>query len=136
MIWEPRPLPEVTPETAPFWEAATDGRFLLRQCTDCDLIYYYPRSHCPDSLSDETEWIEAAGTGEVYSYTATEIVSGWPENELPLVAAYVELEEGPRLFTNLVNCKPADVDIGMHVKIQFIETKREDIAIPVFEPIE
>lgn len=132
MTWEPRPLPSVTPETAPYWEATADDQLLLCHCTACDLTYYYPRSRCPDCLSDAVEWQEAAGTGVVYSHTATELVSEWPEEALPVVVAYVELDDGPRVLTNLVDCDPADVAVGAPVEVTFVETGA-DLSIPVFE---
>lgn len=136
MTWEPRPLPEVTPETEPYWEAAANGSLLLGECGACGLVYYYPRARCPDCLSDDVEWVEAAGTGSVYSYTVTETVAAWPEEHLPLVAAYVELDEGPRLFTTLVDCTAEDVDIGTRVEVDFVGTEDEAVSIPVFEPVE
>lgn len=136
MTWEPRPVPTVTPETERYWSAAADGRLLLRRCTDCELTYYYPRSHCPDCLGDDVDWVEAAGTGTVYSYTGTGIVERWPDDALPLVLAYVELAEGPRLLTTLVDCDLDDVEIGTDVAATFVPTEDPDVAIPVFEPVD
>ncbi|MBB6646000.1 OB-fold domain-containing protein [Halobellus ruber] len=133
MSWEPRPVPEISPETAPYWAAAAEGRLLLCECQDCDLQYYYPRARCPDCLSGNVEWIDAAGTGTVYAYTATEIVSGWPEEHLPLVLAYVELDEGPRMLTDVVDCGPDEVEVGSSVEVTFVDTDDPDVAIPVFE---
>ena len=135
MNWEPRPLPTVDPETAPFWSATEDGRLLLCECQNCDLRFYYPRSLCPDCASDDVEGVAASGTGTVYSHTVTEHVSNWPDDLLPAVVAYVELDEGPRVLTNIVGCDPADVEIGTRVEVRFVETDR-DLAIPVFEPLE
>jgi uncharacterized OB-fold protein len=134
--WEPRPTPDPTPETAPYWEGAADGRLLLRRCRDCDLTYYYPRARCPDCLGDDVEWVEAAGTGEVYAHTATEHVSDWPEAALPLVLAYVELDEGPRMLATLLECDPSDVGVGTRVEATFVETSAEDVSVPAFEPVE
>jgi uncharacterized OB-fold protein len=135
MSWGPRPLPAVTPETAPFWKAATDGEFHLCECTNCGLVYYYPRALCPDCLSGDVQWLEAEGTGEIYSFTITERTNGWPEEALPLVYAHVELDEGPRIITNVVDCDPATVEIGQRVEVTFIETDENDVAIPVFTPV-
>jgi len=100
--WEPRPLPEVTPETERFWAAAAEGRFLLSECRDCGLVYHYPRARCPDCLGGDVGWLEAAGTGTVYSYTVLPTRAGWPEAALPLVIVYVELDEGVRVISSLV----------------------------------
>lgn len=133
MTWEPRPVPDVTPETEPFWEGAADGRLLLSECQDCGLVYHYPRALCPDCFSEDVEWIEADGEGEVYAYSVTRTMSGWPEDDLPLVVAYVELDEGPRLLTN-VDADPDAVDVGTCVTVRFEETEDEAVAVPVFAP--
>ncbi|SDY25450.1 Zn-ribbon domain-containing OB-fold protein [Halobellus clavatus] len=136
MSWEPRPVPSVTPETAPYWEAAADGTLLLRRCPDCELTFYYPRARCPDCLGDDVEWVEADGTGTVYAHTSTETVAAWPEEDLPLVLAYVELTEGPRMLTALQGCDPDAIEIGTSVAVTFVPTATDDVSIPVFEPID
>ena len=135
MTWEPRPVPEVTPETEPYWSAAAEGRLLLNECGDCGLVYHYPRAHCPDCFGDDVEWTEAAGAGEVYSYSVARTMSGWPEEDLPPVVAYVELDEGPRVMTN-VDAAPEAVEVGTRVEVAFVETDDEDVAIPLFRPVE
>lgn len=132
MTWGSRPVPKVTPETRRFWEAAADGRLLLRQCAGCGLTFFYPRSRCPDCFSEEVEWIEASGDGRVYSYSVQSSVAGWPEEHLPLIVAYIELDEGPRMISNLVDCPPADVAVGDRVVVRFESTTDESIGIPVF----
>ncbi|MCY4729910.1 Zn-ribbon domain-containing OB-fold protein [Natronomonas gomsonensis] len=134
MTWEPRPVPDVTPETEPFWKGASEGRLLLSECQDCGLVYHYPRVLCPDCFSEDVEWLEADGEGEVYSYSVTRTMSGWPKEDLPLVVAYVELDEGPRLMTN-IQADQDVVDVGTRVTVRFKETETNDIAIPVFVPI-
>lgn len=129
--WEPRPVPEVTPETDSFWTAASRGELHVGHCPECDLHFYYPRAYCPDCLA-EADTVPTSGNGTVYSYSVPSKVSGWPEEALPLVVAYVELDEGPRLISNLVECDPADVNIGDDVEVCFLPTEDEDIAIPLF----
>ena len=131
--WEPRPVPETTPESEPYWRAASEGRLLLRECAECGLVYHYPRSLCPDCLSDDVSWTEATGEGEVYAHSTAPSVAGWPEDDLPLVVAYVELDEGPRVLTN-VDADPESVEVGTRVRARFVETE-EDVAVPVFEPV-
>lgn len=130
-----RPVPHVTPETERYWSAAADGRLLLRECLDCGLTYHYPRALCPDCFSEDVDWREAAGTGEVYSYSVTRSMSGWPEADLPLIVAYVELDEGPRLVTNL-DCDPDNVAVGTQVEARFADVNAADVAVPVFVPVE
>lgn len=130
-----RPVPEVTPETERYWSAAAEGRLLVRECNECGLTYHYPRALCPDCFSEDVVWKEASGVGEVYSYSVSETMEGWPEAELPLVVAYVEIAEGPRLLTN-VDCSPEDVEIGSRVEVQFADVDSEGIAVPVFVPVD
>lgn len=129
-----RPVPDVTPETERYWSAAADGQLLLRECPDCGLTYHYPRALCPDCFSEDVDWREAAGTGKVYSYSVARSMSGWPEADLPLVVAYVELDEGPRLVTNL-DCDPDDVAVGTMVEVGFADVDAADVAVPMFVPV-
>jgi uncharacterized OB-fold protein len=133
--WEPRPLPDVTPESEPYWAAASDGRLFLSKCPDCSLAIHYPRARCPDCFV-ETEWIEASGDGVVYSYSVAERMEGWPDEALPIVLAYVELDEGPRVMTNVVETDPEDVAVGTRVEARFVPTKDADVSIPVFAPVD
>ena len=135
MSWEPRPVPEPNPETERYWAAAASGELLVRECLDCGLVYHYPRSLCPDCFSENVEWREASGRGEVYSYSIARAMSGWPEADLPLALAYVELDDGPRLMTN-VDADPDDVEIGTRVDVRFVDTDSSDVAIPVFTPVD
>lgn len=135
MTWEPRPSPVVTPENEPYWTGGLDGELRIQRCRDCELVYVYPRAHCPDCLGDGVEWVVASGRGTVYSYTVAHQVAGWPDAELPLVNAYVELDEGPRLMTNLVDCDPEDVAVGISVEVRFEPSEDGAFAVPVFTPV-
>lgn len=115
----PTPSPVVTEETAPFWEAAAEGRWVLPRCRRCGGWIWYPRRFCPDCASRDVEWVEASGRGTVYTFTRIRRGRGpWAEH-LPYVVAYVELDEGPRVLTNIVGCDPDDVHIGMPVQVVF-----------------
>ena len=83
-------------------------------------------------MASDVDWIESGGVGTIYSYTITEHGHGVPEDQFPLVFAYVELDEGPRMMTNVVKCDPADVAVGARVEVTFAETTDEDVAIPLF----
>lgn len=135
MTWEPRPLPQVTPENEAFWAAAAEGTLLLSECADCGLVFHYPRPVCPDCSSEDVEWRESEGTGEIYSFAVGRSLSGWPEDALPEIVAYVELDEGPRVLTN-VRADPGAVEIGHRVEVAFVDTEESGVAIPVFEPVE
>ena len=90
------PLP--FPETAPYWEAAAQGKLLLKHCTACGAYHFYPRALCPFCFSDNTEWHEAAGTGTIYSFSVTR------RAEVPYAIAYVTLAEGQTMMSNIVEC--------------------------------
>jgi uncharacterized OB-fold protein len=98
-------------------------------------VFAYPRAYCPDCFGGNIEWVESEGDGEVYTYTVMRQMSGWPEQDLPLILAYVELDEGPRITSNIVDCDPEDVDVGTPVQVQFVETEDDNIGIPVFTPV-
>jgi len=132
MTWEPKPTPEVNPETYAYWAAASDGDLLLSKCNECGLVYSYPRTYCPDCFSDDVSDLVASGTGSIHAFTCIEQVPDWPEKYLPILLCYVELDEGPRIVSNIVNQDPEDVSIGDRVTVDFVPTQSEDIAIPVF----
>lgn len=134
MTWEPRPIPEVTPETERYWRAAAEGTLLVRACTACGFTFHYPRAFCPECFSPDVEWRDATGEGTVYSFSPAYRMSGWPEEDLPLLVAYVELDEGPRIITN-IDADPDEIEIGSRVRVKFVDTDHEDVGIPVFEPI-
>ncbi len=123
-----------TVETQDFWDATAEGRFLLRRCNTCEAVIWYPRSHCPICMSTDVSWIDAAGTGVVYSFSITRAASGTWKGALPYVLALVELDEGPRILTNIVGIDVDDVRIGMAVKVVF-EDAIEGSALYRFAPV-
>ena len=129
----PTPTPPVNLETRPYWEAAARGVLRLPRCDRCGLVIFYPRSRCPQCRSQDTTWIDLSGRGTVYSYTVTRRIGGRWREHTPLVVAYVELAEGPRMLTNLVDCDPEAVAIGMPVAVVF-DPAGDGVAIPRFTP--
>jgi len=126
--------PEVTPETQPFWDATAQGRIDLAVCDSCGFIPYYPRSICPDCQGTDMTWTTMSGNGTVYSFSVTRSGGGraWRE-QLPFVLAYVQLDEGPIMLTNIVDCDPDTVTIGMAVTAVFDDTG-EGTALVRFTP--
>jgi len=112
-------------EIQPFWDATTEGKLLLKKCNDCSEIHYYPRTICPFCFSDNTVWIEASGKGSIYSYSVIR------RAEIPYVIAYVTLEEGPTMMTNIIDCDLDSVRIDMSVTVSFVDTG-EGNALPMF----
>jgi uncharacterized OB-fold protein len=128
----PAPPPDVNPETAPFWAATAQGKLLLRRCNDCGGFIWYPRALCPECMSMNTEWYEAAGTGTIYSYSLNNRGLG-AYRGVPFVLAYVELTEGPRVMTNIVTDHPENLAVGDAVRVIFDDTG-EGNALYRFEP--
>lgn len=120
-------------ETAEFWAATAEGRFLLKRCDDCSAVIWYPRGYCPACSSMSTSWFESTGRGTVYAFSITRKGAGVWAAASPYVIAYVELEEGPRVLTNIVGCDVADVHVGMPVEVSWDDTG-EGQALYRFRP--
>lgn len=121
------PAPKVLPETQAYWAAADEGRLLVKRCNACGQYHHYPRDICPHCLSDDTVWQDAAGTGSVYSF------STMGQGDAAYTLAFVTLDEGVTLMTNLVDCDPARVRIGDRVKVVF-QPSQGGHAVPMFTP--
>ncbi len=130
-----KPLPEIQPYSQAFWDATKAHRLLVQHCKDCGANIFYPRRDCPECWSQDLGWIEAKGTGEVYSFSVTyEGVEEMFVEDLPIILAWVDLPEGIRMNTNLLECEPEDVYIGMQVEVIYRDVT-EDITLPYFRPV-
>ena len=128
-----KPLPPVTADTAPFWEACAEGRLLLQRCGDCACWQFYPRRLCAACGGRALQWREASGRGQVKSWTIIRrAVSLAFEADAPYVVALVALAEGPTLMANIVGCNPESVAIGQPVRVTF-EERTKGVAVPQFE---
>jgi uncharacterized OB-fold protein len=128
LMTRPVPAPAVTLESKPFFDAAEQGRFLIKRCTACGEAHWYPRTICPFCHSDKTVWEESPGEGVVYSFS---ILRKAPSG--PYALAYVTLDEGPNVLTNILDVAPDDLKIGMRVKVKLQATDGGPPA-PVFTP--
>lgn len=122
------PAPRVLPESLPYWQAADEGRLLLKHCRGCGKLHHYPRDICPHCLSDDTAWVEAAGTGSAYSF------STMGQGDAAYTLAFVTLDEGVTLMTNLVDAAPDEFAIGQRVKVVF-KPSDGGHAVPMFAPL-
>jgi uncharacterized OB-fold protein len=127
-------LPTPEPETQPYWDAAADGRLLIKRCGACGEAHFYPRPFCPSCWSDDVSWEEASGRARLYTWSVVR------RNDLPpfpawvpYVAAVVDLEEGPRMVTNVVDCDPGALAVGMALEVTFRQ-QADDLTVPVFRP--
>ncbi len=129
-----KPLPEITPESRPYWDGCRRHELLVQRCRDCGAFQHYPRGVCARCWGDNLEWRQSSGRGKVYTFTATYRTQarGFKE-EVPYILALVELEEGVQVLTNLVGCAPEDVRIGMPVVVTF-EDVNNQVSIPRFAP--
>ncbi|TCT04994.1 Zn-ribbon domain-containing OB-fold protein [Aquabacter spiritensis] len=130
MYLKPRraPAPDRTPETAAYWDAARDGRLLLRGCRACGQVHHYPRTLCPFCFSADTEWRVASGRGTIYSYSVMHRAAE------PYAVAYVRLDEGVTVMTNLVACEADEIRIDGAVHVVFHPSEGGD-PIPMFTPL-
>jgi uncharacterized protein len=120
--------PALNPGDAPYFEAAAQGKLMLKKCKDCGKVHHYPRAICPHCFSLNVEWVQAKGTGMIYTYSVTR--RGGP---VPYAIGYVTLDEGPKLMTNFVNCDLDTIKIGMKVRVCFVKSEN-GTSVPVFEP--
>jgi hypothetical protein len=130
-----KPDPVVSTWARPFWEAAKEERLLIQKCEDCGEAIFYPRIACPHCGSEKVGWIEASGKGKVYTYTVVE--SNAPSAfiaDMPFVLAVIELEEGVRLMSNIVDCDPYGIECEQQVEVAF-EKRSEEFTVPVFRPV-
>ena len=119
--------PDINMETAVYWESAKNGKLLVKTCKACGKLHYYPRTICPHCLSSDTDWVEASGKGTIYTYSVMR------RTETPYVIAYVTLEEGVTMLSNIVECDVGGVAVGQTVEVVFRDTEGGH-SLPVFRP--
>jgi uncharacterized protein len=127
-----RRLPIASPESEPFWQATRERRLVLQWCTVCDEPVQFPRSFCPSCRQSSLGWRDASGAAVVHAVTVEHKPAAMDEEE-PYVIALVELDEGPRLMTNVVGCAPDDVRVGMAVHVTW-EALEDGRHLPLFKP--
>ncbi|MBX5458088.1 MAG: Zn-ribbon domain-containing OB-fold protein [Thermogemmatispora sp.] len=128
-------LPQSDPESAPYWEGIQQGELRLQLCTACQRHIFYPRSLCPHCHSDRLAWVSASGRGTIYSYTIVHRAFGPFAAEAPFIIAIVELEEGVRLMTRLIDAPRERVRIGAAVQVSFEQVSGRP-PLPFFRLLE
>jgi len=130
-----KPLPDPELDSQLFWEGCKRHELILKECLSCGMHRFVSRLFCPRCQAEETRWVKGSGKGEVYTYT----VMHQPYHpafapDLPYVVAIIELEEGVRLISNVIGCRPQEVDVGMKVEVVFDDVT-DEVTLPKFKPV-
>lgn len=132
-----RPLPTpMTPEAMPYWDGLKEGKLMLPQCNACGKAHFFPRIICPHCHSRDIGWVQASGKGKLYSFQiAHRSLNPNFKVEAPYILAMVELDEGPRIMSNLINIEPdpAVIKCDMPVEVVF-EKQTDEVTISLFQP--
>jgi len=129
-----KPLPKINSDNEPFWTGCLHHELRFQKCVECGFVRWPASIICPHCHSRKTEWILSSGHGTVYTYAVYHIAyhPGFA-GEIPYVVAIVELDEGPHLLTNIVECRPQDINCGMEV-IPFWDEIMPQVTLPKFRP--
>jgi uncharacterized OB-fold protein len=126
------PLPDG--ETQPFWDAARERRLMIKRCNACGRAYFYPRDFCPKCWSSDVAWEEASGRATLYTWSIVYRNDLPPFGDrVPYVAAVVDLEEGPRMMTNVEGAPFDDLSMGMPLVVDY-RVESDEITLPIFRP--
>lgn len=130
-----KPVPRPTPETEPYWNAARRGELWIQRCVSTGKAFFYPRRYSPFVSGGPTEWFQASGRARLHSY----IIDFRPAEAFgpePNIIAVAELEEGPRMMTNLIDVEPDPDLLVLDMDLEVAFEPRGDWAVPVFRPVE
>ncbi|MER6615579.1 Zn-ribbon domain-containing OB-fold protein [Streptomyces xantholiticus] len=126
--------PGIDDFTRPYWEAAAAGELLIRRCADCRKPHHYPRDFCPHCWSEDVAWERASGRATLYTWSVVHRNDLPPHRDrVPYTAALVELAEGPRMMTEVVDCPPERLAVGMELTAVF-RAEGDGVTVPVFRP--
>jgi uncharacterized OB-fold protein len=129
----PKPLPTPSECSKPFWDACQKQELVLQKCADCGFYRFPPSLLCPRCMSSNCQWTEASGRGRIFTWQVTHSPF-YPAWDTPYVVAIVELDEGPRMHTNIVDCNREDLHIDMPVELVFQKIEDQDWYLPRFKP--
>jgi uncharacterized protein len=130
-----KPMPEPTPVTQPFWDGLREHKVKIQYSPSAGAYVFYPRILAPGTLADDLEWREVSGGGTLYAFTVADRPTAPPwADALPQLLAVVELNEGPRVSTEMVDVDPADLRVGMPVKAVFCDYPDKDVTLLRFAP--
>ena len=131
-----RPLPKLSePDTAPFWQRTQDKQFCYQQCDNCGCVVWYPRAHCTNCTAEKLTWHVSQGKGTLYSFSIVrQSYHPFFRTQVPYVVAYVDLDEGPRFLTNLVDVEDLEaVQIGQ--RLELVWEEHDTLNVPLVKPL-
>lgn len=129
-----RPIPQITPELRPFFEASKQGQLVVQKCANCGTLRFPPRRMCSNCLSREAGWTPVSGEGEVYSFIIMHRVYHPAfANQVPYAVAMIKLKEGAKMISNVIGINPHEIKCGMPVKVSF-EKLDDEVTLPMFRP--
>ncbi|MDO8473603.1 MAG: Zn-ribbon domain-containing OB-fold protein [Dehalococcoidia bacterium] len=127
-----KPLPVITEENQPYWDACKRHELRIQRCRNCGRYRHYPRPMCPHCHSLEVEWAKVSGKGKIYNYMISHIAAhpGFAK-EVPYGTVTIELCEGVRMVSCMVDVKPEELEIGIPVEVVFADIT-DDVTLPMF----
>jgi uncharacterized OB-fold protein len=131
----PKPMPEPTPTSQPFWDGLKEHKVRIQYSPSAGAYVFYPRVLAPRTLADDLEWREISGEGTLFAFTIADRPTAPPwKDSLPQLLAIVELDEGPRLSTEMINVDPGALAVGMKVKPLFEDHPDHNVTLLKYEP--
>ena len=130
-----KPLPEFRPETKPFWDSCKKHELLLPKSKETNKFFFYPRAFSPGDDMAEVIWEKASGKAKVWTFSIHHMgPTKAYKDDGAYVVALVETEEGVKMMTNIINCDPKEVYVGMDVEVVFDDVTSE-VTLPKFQPV-
>ena len=130
-----KPLPKPSKWSQPFWDNAKKHKLTLKKCKDCGHIDHPPYLYCTNCSSDNSEWVEASGKGKLVAYAVNTYMVPFPFwDDMPYVVAMIELEEGVRMISNIVECNPDELKNGMALEVVFDDVS-DEFTLPKWKPV-
>jgi uncharacterized protein len=128
-----RALPAPDNASRHYWQSAAEGRLVVQRCTSCGVYQFYPRALCA-SCAGETEWVEASGRGSLHTFTVIRQNRSEAFAALsPYAVGIVELEEGVRMMSNIVECDVEELQVGMALEVLILKAA-DDVGLPFWRP--
>jgi uncharacterized OB-fold protein len=129
-----KPVPVPTPNTEPYFDYAARGELRVPRCLSCGLAFFYPRTACPSCASEDLEWMRCSGRAKLHTYLINTRPAPGFEEDAPHAIAVVELEEGPRMMSNIVECPQTAEALVLDMDLEVVFDKHGDVAVPKFKP--